>query len=382
MDAQQGKMKLEATIEAGRVSAMGLIERLHNEMPEDQLAKGAALRFGTRAPQQPTNLRALPGTATVDNRDALPELVMGVGDKGLLIHKHALSQLASRAGVPGAYMADLAHGVEWQRKLAAGILNEHYHQGTPDSRYLVRSVKGTARGVMSDKYRRLDNRPIVDALAHAAQAIGAQPYSGTFSDVRVALKLIIPRVYIAGGDIVAFGLEWGNSDFGASKNYLRAFFLRLECLNGAKSDNALAQVHLGRGISDDIELSTRTMALDTATTVSAMSDVVKMLLSPAKIEERIAQVEKAAAEGATRTTLRAQLGKRVTKGEAERIVAAFESNDVVNLPPGDTQWRASNAVSWIAGQKDVEADRRLDLERIAGEFITGTREREDFAEAA
>jgi hypothetical protein len=124
------------------------------------------------------------------------------------------------------------------------------------------------------------------------------------------------------------------------------------------------------------------MALDTATTVSAMSDVVKMLLSPAKIEERIAQVEKAAAEGATRTTLRAQLGKRVTKGEAERIVAAFESNDVVNLPPGDTQWRASNAVSWIAGQKDVEADRRLDLERIAGEFITGTREREDFAEAA
>jgi hypothetical protein len=138
---------------------------------------------------------------------------MGVGDKGLRIHKHALSQLASPRG-----RARRLHGrprarPEWQRKLAAGILNEHYHQGTPDSRYLVRSVKGTARGVMSDKYRRLDNRPIVDALAHAAQAIGAQPYSGTFSDVRVALKLIIPRVYIAGGDIVAFGLEWGNSDF-------------------------------------------------------------------------------------------------------------------------------------------------------------------------
>lgn len=376
MDMMQGKAKLEAAIEAGRVSAMGLIERLHTEMPEDQLAKGAALRFGTRpVATDGTTLAAI-------SEPVAPVLVMGVGDKGLTIHKHALAQLASRAGVPSAYAAELAHGPEWQRKLIAGILNEHYHQGTPDARYLVRSVKGMARGVMSDKYRRLDNRPIVDALAAVAQAIGALPYAGSVSDVRVALKLIIPKAYSVAGDIVAFGLEWGNSDFGASKNYLRAFFLRLECLNGAKSDNALAQVHLGRGISDDFELSRRTMELDTRTTVSAMGDIVRGLLSPAKIEERIASVERCAAEGATRQTLRAQLGKRVTKGEAERIVAAFESNDVVNLPAGDTQWRASNAVSWIAGQKDVESDRRLDLERLAGEFITGTREREDLADAA
>lgn len=365
MDLNQGKAKLEAAIEAGRVSAMGLIERLHTEMPEDQLAKGAALRFGTREQS--------PGT---------PELVMGVGDKGLAIHKHALSQLAGRAGVPGAYISELANGTEWQRKLAAGILNEHYHQGSPDSRYLVRSVKGMARGVMSDKYRRLDNRPIIDALAQAALAIGAVPYAGAVSDVRVAMKLVLPRVFIAGGDAVAFGLEWGNSDFGASRNYLRAFFLRLECLNGAKSDNSLAQVHLGRAISEDIELSARTMSLDTKATISAMTDVVRSMLLPEKIQARVASVDRAAAQGATKTELRAQLGKRVSKSEAERIVAAFESNDVVNLPPGDTQWRASNAVSWIAGQKDVDSDRRLDLERLAGEFITGTREREEVAEAA
>lgn len=377
MNVEQGKAKLEQAIQAGRTTAMGLIEKLQSEVPEDQIARGAALRFGTRQ------------VATIRDADTLvaaqqmppPELVMGVGDKGLRIHRHALSQLAGRAGVPGAYIADLAQGAEWQRRLAAGILNEHFHQGEPDSRYLVRSVKGVARGVMSGKYRRLDNRPIFDALAAAAQAIGAEPYSGVASDVRMALKLIIPRVYVAGGDVVAFGLEWGNSDFGASKNYLRAFFLRLECLNGAKSDNALAQVHLGRAISEDIELSARTMQLDTQATVSAMNDVVRGLLMPAKIEEHIAQVDAAAAKGADRATLRAQLGKRVTKGEAQRIVDAFDSNDVVNLPPGNTQWRASNAVSWIAGQKDVDSDRRLDLERLAGELLTGTREME-VAEAA
>lgn len=367
MDTTQGKAELEQAIEAGRVTAMALFERLQTEMPEDQLAKGSALRFGTHRINET-------GPDVSPEEVGPPELVMGVGDKGLRIHKHALSQLATRAGVPGAYLADLAHGPEWQRKLAAGILNEHFHQGEPESRYLVRSVKGTARGVMSNRYRRLDNRPIADSLAAVSKQIGAVPYSGTTSDIRVALKIIIPKVYTAGGDVIAFGLEWANSDYGASRNVLRAFILRLLCLNGAKTENALAQVHLGRGISEDIELSQRTVEYDTKATVSAMGDVVRTLLLPEKIQQRVDAVNAAAAQGANAVQLRAQLGKRVTKGEAERIVDAFESNDVVNLPAGDTQWRASNAVSWIAGQKDVDTDRRLELERLAGEIITGTRE--------
>lgn len=371
IDTTQGMAKLEAKIEAGRVSAMALITKLQTEVPDDQLATGMALRFGTRE--------------ITRGGDEAPELIMGLGEtgKGLQIHKHALSQLATRAGVPSAYIAGLAAGAEWERKLAAGILNQHYHEGAPTNRYLVRSVKGMARGVMSDKYRRLDNRPIVEALALIGQEIGAVPVDGTFSDVRVALKIILPQVYVAGGDVMAFGLEWGNSDFGAARNTLRAFFLRLECLNGATSNNALAQVHLGRALSEDIELSRRTIELDTQATVSAMRDVVRSLLLPEKIEERIAVVNRAAEQGATQQALRAMLGKRTNKGETERIVEAFKSNDVVNLPAGDTMWRASNAVSWIAGQKDVDADRRLALERIAGELITGTRDSAaELAEAA
>jgi hypothetical protein len=47
------------------------------------------------------------------------------------------------------------------------------------------------------------------------------------------------------------------------------------------------------------------------------------------------------------------------------VVDAFESPDVINLPEGNTAWRASNAISWVARQtKDAEL--RLDLERAAG----------------
>ena len=53
---------------------------------------------------------------------------------------------------------------------------------------------------------------------------------------------------------------------------------------------------------------------------------------------------------------------------AKSIADAFAGNDVVNLPPGKTAWRASNAISWIARATE-DAEARLDLERLAGAIM-------------
>jgi hypothetical protein len=60
--------------------------------------------------------------------------------------------------------------------------------------------------------------------------------------------------------------------------------------------------------------------------------------------------------------------KALLKGELEAVKNAFEGPDCVNLPPAQTEWRLSNAVSWIAGATE-DADRRLELERVAGSFF-------------
>ena len=60
--------------------------------------------------------------------------------------------------------------------------------------------------------------------------------------------------------------------------------------------------------------------------------------------------------------------KLLQKGESEAAAQAFDSTDTYNLPAGNTKWRLSNAISWIAGQtKDTE--RKLDLMKIAGEVL-------------
>ena len=54
-----------------------------------------------------------------------------------------------------------------------------------------------------------------------------------------------------------------------------------------------------------------------------------------------------------------------SKATVKAVVDAFTGPDVVNLPAGDTAWRGSNAISWIA-RNTQDAEQRLDLERLAG----------------
>ncbi len=349
---------LEKRIEEGRKSAVSLFERLHTDLPRDDIKRGQAVHFGTK-------------DFSGSHEALFPELVMGYAEKEATIHKHALGQLAQRAGVPGAYLAELANGTEWQRKLAAGILNTHYHEGTPDSRYLIRAVRDEVRGFLSDRFRRLDNRPLAETLIDEARTLGALPIDGTGSDTRVSMKIILPQIFEpVPGEVIAFGLEWSNSDFGAALHAIRAFVLRVWCLNGATMENSLAQVHLGRQLGDDIELSRETYELDTKTSVSALRDVVRGTLAPKKVEALCAGIQRANENKVDWKNVQTGLAKKLLKSEMEAARHSFESDDEINLPAGNTMWRVSNSISWLAG-KTTDPDRKLELQRLAGELVDG-----------
>jgi hypothetical protein len=73
--------------------------------------------------------------------------------------------------------------------------------------------------------------------------------------------------------------------------------------------------------------------------------------------------EKEFSKGQLSTAVRA-----LPKADQKLIVDAYESGDVVNLPPGNTAWRASNAISWVARHTE-DAEKRLELERAAGAIV-------------
>jgi hypothetical protein len=350
VEATRARTILEKKVAAGQASAMGLFERVMTQAPRDAIAKVEALRYHGR-------------------EGAL--IVEGLGDDVQTLHRHALQQIAGRADVPGAYLSELAHGAPWQVEMAAEVLNRSFFHGHKGERALVRSVTGQVRGFLSDRYRRLDSRPLLETFAATCQEVGAVPIEGTVSDVRVAMKALLPTVFEpVPGEALCLGVEWGNSDFGAAKHSVRAFIYRLWCLNGATMEDALSQVHLGGRLSDDIAFSKRTYELDTKASISALKDVVKGTLGPAKVEALLNGIKAAHEKKVDWKGMKTKLAKKLLANEIKAIEAAYESEDVVMLPEGQNVWRVSNAISWIAG-KTEDADRKLELQRLAGEVVNG-----------
>lgn len=386
---KQAKEILEKRIADGRRSAINLFEYVEKQQPVDRVARGAALQFDVIS-QQVAEARHTNVVTLADALEATEEvqrakgLVVKVGDKARpeAIHDHALGQLAARAEIPSAYLRELARGKEWQMALAAEILSKHYTHGNGTDKYLVRSVLNQVRGVLSSSYRRLDSRPLVEAFAEECQKVGAVPVNGTVTDTRIALKAVVPIVYTpVPGEAMVFGIEWSNSDFGHGKHSLRVFLERLWCLNGATLENALGQVHLGREISDDIEISERTRNLDTQASMSALRDVMQATLSKGAVEKVCQAIQAAQSQGVEWRNVKGALGKRLLKGELDEAEKLFKSEEVVTLPAGQSRWRASNVLSWMAG-KSEDPNRKLDLQRLAGEILSGKVGKEEVAEAA
>ncbi len=351
---------LEKRIATGRASAAATFETVHKAVPVDSIVRGRAMKFG------------FDGQLVVD--------VGGGGDVAARgVHDHALGQMCAKAGLPAAYVKDLLRSPEpWKAELATKILNDHFqlahaerNEDVSQHRHLVRAVDGQVRGFLSDRYRRLDSRPLLEAFAGECSALGAVPVEGIATDTRVSIRALLPHVFEpVPNEVLCLGGEWSNSDFGAGKHAFRAFILRLTCLNGATMEDAMAQVHLGGRLSDDIEFSDKTFQLDTRTSVSALKDVVRGVLSPKSVDMSLATIKAAHEKQIDWKGLGSKLSKRLLKEELKAVKDAFESNDVINLPPVQSAWRASNAVSWIAGTTE-DPTRRQELQRLAGELVNG-----------
>ena len=294
------------------------------------------------------------------------------------LHQNALRQASGRAGAPAGYVDELASGEAWQRELASEILSRSFAR--LPGRNLVRSVNGQARAVLSDRFRRLDSRPIVDAFIGEIDRAGGVPYDAHVTDVRVHFKALLPTVREipvalangqTGSEFMAFGLEGSNSDYGVGSFSIRAFMLRLVCTNGATVEDAMRQVHLVGRLTDDITFSEATYRKDTQATVSALRDVVRAQLGPARIDTLVNQIRKAGEQPIEWARLKTRLANALTKDELRQAGETFEGQDMINVPAGNTAWRASNAISWIANGAKVAPERKLELEKLAGGLLLG-----------
>lgn len=378
--AARARTKLEGLIEIGRTSAAAIIDKIRTEVPVDDVVSSRSFRFDgdidDREIGSPDGLRLLYAPR-------------GADETVLSVHRHALSQICERSvpaderGLPLKYVQWLMEPQRagWGTQLVAENLNRLYSHRESRDHFLLRSYGSQLRGFLSNRYRRLDSRPLVDAFAGACQEVGAVPVQGYGSDTRVAVKALLPVVFEpVPNEVLAFGAMWENSDYGNGVHSIRVFVLRLICTNYAIADEGLRQVHLGRRLTEDMEWSRQTHQLDTRTTASAIQDIVKGTLNPERIKEFCDVVREAssgdydvggslrhAAKRGTSSTLPGRM-RLLTKGELEDVRDTYLEADVERLPPGNSLWRLSNAISWVAN-KTEDVERKVDLMKIAGSVL-------------
>lgn len=352
--------KFERLLDEGREQAVDTLQRIELERPQDLLAHTDAMKF------KPS-----------ESNDGI---VIDIGKNGkvqsMSMHRHALDQAVEKSDVIGTTTARKLLDVKqpWATKLLAHNLNESY-QHIDRSRVLVRSVGGTVKGVLSDKYRRLDSGPIFESFVKSMQTFGGVPVHGRMYDTKTTLTMALTTIFDPvpsdpKGMCIA-GATLGNSDYGDGALFLRLFFKRLICMNGAMRDDAFRQVHLGRRLSDDFTYSEETYQLDTRTSISAMGDILRGLMDPTKINEEMALIRRSAETQVDVARLFASLrsGGSITKGEEKALVAVYNTPDVEMLPPGNSLWRASNALSLFAQDSSLTPERALDMQVMAGSVL-------------
>lgn len=288
------------------------------------------------------------------------------GDK-LILHPHALRQAAERVRFPGRYLTDLKQQ-NWGTALIAHNLNELYGHMNGD-RFLLRNVRGETRGFLSDHFRRLDSRPLLEAFVGAIRQFGARPIDGFALTTKIKVRAFLPYVFEPfPGELVAIGAELGDSDFGDGYLTLSLILERMWCTNLATMESVLKQVHLGKRLPDNVRLSDRTYQLDTETMASAINDLSSNVLGPDAVNNTLHLLKAANEDSVSPQNIAAWVKKNLSKDEGTKVVEKFASADIEMLPAGQTTWRWSNALSWLANETQDE-HRKLELQEFAGEVI-------------
>jgi hypothetical protein len=158
------------------------------------------------------------------------------------------------------------------------------------------------------------------------------------------------------------------SDFGESKWEIFTGANRCVCTNLARVDTLYSQVHLGRQLPEDIEISQETYRKDTEYVISASRDILKDAFSPRRVSILCEKLKRAAELDAPKDIASALKRAGLSKSEVEDGTLIYAIPEITVLPKENTMWRFSNVISFLAGQAP-NPDRKLELEAIAGNVL-------------
>ena len=319
------------------------------------------------------------------------ELRLGLKSEEFHMKPMFHQQLGSKVGIHKKY---------YDRMLAEapGLLCtnvNHWLQEEPEER-MVRTLDGSARAFLSDRFRPLDHYDLAQAVFPALSARQCKVESCEITDSRLYIQAVawdvrsnITRMasdHTRVNDPVAAGLIISNSEVGCGSLSVKPMIYRLVCKNGLiVADYGMRQTHVGRSQGteglDARELFTEeTLQADDAAFFLKVRDTVNGVLTEEVFGKIVADCQLT-----TERRLEGDVPKAVEMVQAHIGLNETETGNVLRhlIEGGDlSQWGVVNAVTRAAA--DVESyDRAVELEGDAWKLVElGDTEWEQIARAA
>ena len=282
-------------------------------------------------------------------------------------------QVSSSLGIPAKYY-DLMQA----QKPALLAENVNTWFSDRDQNYMVRSLGGIARALLSDRYRRIDNMEVASAvLPLFAGMEGIEVMSCELTESRLYLKVVNHRLEMACvGDRVQAGVMISNSEVGLGAVAVQPLVYTLACTNGMVV-NSLGErkTHVGRaakGIEDFGIISDETMEAEDKAFMLKLRDITMSAIDEARFGLIVGQLEESAG---AKITGRVQDVVEVTGKEYGLGMAEQDGVLRYLIEGGDLSlYGLSNAVTRMS--QDVENyDRATALEGIGWQVATMGREK-------
>ena len=213
----------------------------------------------------------------------------------LQINQTAHRQFGTHLKIPAAYYDRM---LTTHPELLAHNVNSWF-QREPSKR-MLRTMGGTARAFLSNRYRRIDNLEIAQVVLPIIQEMeGAHIESCQITESRMYLKVVNTRLEaeVVPGDIVQAGVIISNSEVGLGSVCIQPLVYRLVCSNGMIINDAQTRRnHVGRTNETDESFqlySEETLMAEDKAFVLKIQDTVKAAVDEARFSQVIGMMKTA-----------------------------------------------------------------------------------------
>jgi hypothetical protein len=321
-------------------------------------------------------------SAVVENKDLA---ITGFNGGALPLTNYAHGQLSGHLGIPKAYYDRMR--VDQPELLANNVGT--WLKADPENKRMIRTLDGKVRGVLSPKFRPLDNFDLAGVVLPVLMKHDAQIVSAELTETRMYIKAILPKL----SDELPAGLAWGtghnrvggegldrgkvvaaitlsNSDIGAGTLRVEPSAFTSWCTNMAiLARAAMKKYHVGRANSADDGYEVfrdETRKADDHAFWLKVADVTMAAFDEAMFRAAIAEMRAAADR-----PIKGDVTKAVSMAiETLSLPVGTASGILTHLAQGGdlSQWGLSSAITRVAGEvEDYEG--ATELERAGGAII-------------